>query len=30
MQLASQLEGVKPLFEKLKGLSKLTNWGSKE
>jgi len=28
MQMVNQLEGVKPLLEKLKGLQKLTSWGS--
>ena len=28
MQLGAQLEGVKPLFEKLKSLQKLTDWSS--
>jgi hypothetical protein len=28
MQLGKQLEGVKPVFEKLKSLQRLTDWSS--
>jgi len=30
MQMVNQLEGVKPLLEKLKGLQKMTSWGSSD